>query len=215
MADSTLECPHCGQHLQVPEELLGQTVDCPSCKGQISLPKPVPTSVAVHSQRPPLQASPPAPRPPVSPKKTTSALVIVAIILFVWATLASGWTGLSEIGLVLLGGNPISLVSAVPMLALGIASGLAAVGMILRKRWASVLTMVLLHLWTVMCGIMILAMHAFMSARASMGKTTYNPGTDLLFPACIMICFAGFFLFLAIMFTRSEKIKRHFAILKP
>lgn len=40
MPDSKFQCPHCNQHLEVPDELLGQTVECPTCKGQMTLPKP-------------------------------------------------------------------------------------------------------------------------------------------------------------------------------
>lgn len=32
------ECPHCRQHLTIPEELLGRVVVCPKCSGEISIP---------------------------------------------------------------------------------------------------------------------------------------------------------------------------------
>jgi len=31
-------CPHCRQPLEIPGELLGQSVECPKCKGRIKLP---------------------------------------------------------------------------------------------------------------------------------------------------------------------------------
>ena len=42
MSDIKLNCPHCEQSLDIPSELLGQTVECPSCQGSIALPKPEP-----------------------------------------------------------------------------------------------------------------------------------------------------------------------------
>ena len=47
MADITLDCPHCGQHLEGDEELCGQKINCPSCNGEIIIPtKSVPPRVA-------------------------------------------------------------------------------------------------------------------------------------------------------------------------
>jgi hypothetical protein len=40
--DVNCTCPHCSQALEVPEELLGKTVECPACKGAIRLPAPQP-----------------------------------------------------------------------------------------------------------------------------------------------------------------------------
>jgi len=49
MTYSQFTCPDCGQQLDVPSELLGQTVECPSCQGQLSFPKPaIPTEVESH-----------------------------------------------------------------------------------------------------------------------------------------------------------------------
>ena len=42
MSDLTINCPHCTQELEVPADLLGQTVECPSCSGSIQLPEPEP-----------------------------------------------------------------------------------------------------------------------------------------------------------------------------
>jgi len=34
------KCPHCGEELEIPEELLGEEADCPTCNKPIKLPKP-------------------------------------------------------------------------------------------------------------------------------------------------------------------------------
>lgn len=60
MTDMKFQCPHCNQHLAVPDELLGQTVECPACKGQMTLPRPV----VQPAPRPPQ----PQPSPPPIPK---------------------------------------------------------------------------------------------------------------------------------------------------
>jgi len=33
-------CSHCGQSLEAPEDMLGETIDCPSCNGKFELPNP-------------------------------------------------------------------------------------------------------------------------------------------------------------------------------
>ena len=38
MANLECECPHCGQELDIGDELLGTTVNCPACKGAIKVP---------------------------------------------------------------------------------------------------------------------------------------------------------------------------------
>jgi membrane protein YdbS with pleckstrin-like domain len=40
MADIKFDCPHCQQHIEAPEEVLGVTVNCPTCQGAITVPKP-------------------------------------------------------------------------------------------------------------------------------------------------------------------------------
>ncbi|MDA3799860.1 MAG: TerB N-terminal domain-containing protein [Kiritimatiellae bacterium] len=42
MSDLKFNCPHCEQHLEAPEEILGKKIECPSCKGHIQLPEPEP-----------------------------------------------------------------------------------------------------------------------------------------------------------------------------
>jgi hypothetical protein len=39
MTDTLLACPHCNQSLEIPDEMLGETVECPACGGSIQLPK--------------------------------------------------------------------------------------------------------------------------------------------------------------------------------
>jgi len=43
MTDTTLQCPHCNQHIGVSDTLLGQKIECPTCKG------PLPTQRAPGS----------------------------------------------------------------------------------------------------------------------------------------------------------------------
>ena len=53
MSDYKFTCPHCNQSLEVPANILGQTVECPSCKGQITIPKPVAQPQVVRVAAPP------------------------------------------------------------------------------------------------------------------------------------------------------------------
>jgi len=59
MSDVNLSCPHCGQSLEIPEELFGQTVPCPSCQQEIELVKPAPPPLPVISVANPLPLAPP------------------------------------------------------------------------------------------------------------------------------------------------------------
>jgi len=63
MSEYTFTCPHCNQHLEASQEVLGQTVQCPSCKGQITIPKPVAQPQVVR-----IAAPPPMPRGPEIPQ---------------------------------------------------------------------------------------------------------------------------------------------------
>lgn len=38
MADISIECPGCAQHLEAPEEMAGETCECPSCGQELSIP---------------------------------------------------------------------------------------------------------------------------------------------------------------------------------
>jgi membrane protein YdbS with pleckstrin-like domain len=44
MSELKLNCPHCEQSLELPDELLGQAIECPSCEGTIQLPDPDPVA---------------------------------------------------------------------------------------------------------------------------------------------------------------------------
>ena len=60
MSELKIDCPHCKQSLEIPEELLGQTVECPTCNGSIQLPQkkqvvesvaqPKPTQEILHTE---------------------------------------------------------------------------------------------------------------------------------------------------------------------
>ena len=50
-----LSCPHCSQHIEVPEELLGQNIDCPTCKRRIQISNSQ-QKVAQSPERPPSTA---------------------------------------------------------------------------------------------------------------------------------------------------------------
>lgn len=38
MADISFSCPNCGQVLEAPEDMAGQTVECPACQQPIEIP---------------------------------------------------------------------------------------------------------------------------------------------------------------------------------
>lgn len=38
MQEFKFSCPHCGQHLQAPEDMKGQIIECPSCSNQLEIP---------------------------------------------------------------------------------------------------------------------------------------------------------------------------------
>lgn len=59
MSDVKVNCQHCRQPLEVPEEMLGTIADCPSCGGQIQLPS---RQSQVRTNTPPLQARSPQSR---------------------------------------------------------------------------------------------------------------------------------------------------------
>ncbi len=48
MNDFRINCPNCNQSLEVPGEMLGQTIDCPACKQRIILPRPQLQQPAPH-----------------------------------------------------------------------------------------------------------------------------------------------------------------------
>lgn len=38
MADINFNCPHCGQNLNGPEDMAGQTIECPVCQKEFQIP---------------------------------------------------------------------------------------------------------------------------------------------------------------------------------
>jgi uncharacterized RDD family membrane protein YckC len=61
MADHKYECPHCAQHLKIPDNLFGKTLECPSCKRQFNIPKPTPVTVRATAHPPPIPTQPSQP----------------------------------------------------------------------------------------------------------------------------------------------------------
>lgn len=99
MSDIKVNCPHCKQRLEVPEEMLGTVAECPSCKGQIQLPSrqskmstnaPQPqtrgTQLKQRVVQTPLQEAPI--KPPLVPssqqrKPAKTMLIVVSALVFV------------------------------------------------------------------------------------------------------------------------------------
>jgi len=78
MADINFKCPHCGQDLNGPEEMAGESIDCPVCKknfqipgGIIEVPKsqmdPTSTPPAPEASAPSAPVPEPAPAPAPAP----------------------------------------------------------------------------------------------------------------------------------------------------
>lgn len=40
MADINFDCPLCGQNLEAPPDMAGETIECPACSQQIQIPAP-------------------------------------------------------------------------------------------------------------------------------------------------------------------------------
>jgi len=81
MSDFKFNCPHCNQHLEAPQELMGQTLPCPSCNGAIRLPDPQPDPTPIRipvAQRP--THVPPSELPNQPATRGSPRTVMVAII---------------------------------------------------------------------------------------------------------------------------------------
>ncbi len=59
MADIEFNCPACGQVLEAPEEMAGETIECPSCEVEISIPKSVQEDALVLPNLPNVQVTSP------------------------------------------------------------------------------------------------------------------------------------------------------------
>ncbi len=60
MADIDFNCPHCGQNLNGPEEMAGQTIECPVCRKSFQIPGGI-IEVPKSKLVPPSRPSAPAP----------------------------------------------------------------------------------------------------------------------------------------------------------
>ncbi|MGD9611667.1 MAG: hypothetical protein AB7V22_02065 [Kiritimatiellia bacterium] len=60
MADINFDCPHCGQNLNGPEEMAGQTIDCPVCQKAFQIPGGL-IEVPKSQLAPPSRPTEPAP----------------------------------------------------------------------------------------------------------------------------------------------------------
>ena len=85
-----IPCSNCGQRLEIPEELAGQTIECPACNASLAVPSieappPAPPQIRVTTpqasapQKPALQRKIAAPPIAASPKKTKSLIPKLAI----------------------------------------------------------------------------------------------------------------------------------------
>ncbi len=59
MAELNFKCPHCGQDLNGPEEMAGETIDCPVCQKNFQIPGGI-------IEMPSSQMAPPPPPPPAA-----------------------------------------------------------------------------------------------------------------------------------------------------
>ena len=71
MADINFNCPHCGQNLNGPEEMAGQTIECPVCQKEFQIPGGI-------IEVPKSQMVPPG-RAPTSPSSGGSPMDTAAI----------------------------------------------------------------------------------------------------------------------------------------
>ena len=63
MADINFNCPHCGQNLNGPEEMAGQSIECPVCQKSFEIPGgiiEVPKSKLAPPTRPAAPSAPAA-----------------------------------------------------------------------------------------------------------------------------------------------------------
>jgi hypothetical protein len=79
MSDIKISCPGCQQHLKLPEEYLGQSLQCPSCSADITVPF-IQSEAAAVAQQPaapepePVVAAVPSVNPKPVPKKKKPAV---------------------------------------------------------------------------------------------------------------------------------------------
>ncbi|MGD9781006.1 MAG: hypothetical protein AB7V14_02505 [Kiritimatiellia bacterium] len=71
MVDINFNCPHCGQNLNGPEDMAGQTIECPVCQKEFQIPGGI-------IEVPKTQLAPPS-RAPASPPSGGSPTDTAAI----------------------------------------------------------------------------------------------------------------------------------------
>jgi hypothetical protein len=72
MADINFKCPHCGQDLNGPEEMAGQTIDCPVCEKSFDIPGGIIEVPKDQLAPPPGPSAPPATANAAVHSETTS-----------------------------------------------------------------------------------------------------------------------------------------------
>ncbi len=78
MATFEFDCPHCGQSIQAPEDVAGQTIACPVCDGSIEIEE----DERAAPQRPPqLPQAPAGGTAAAPPSNATVTLHAIAIVL--------------------------------------------------------------------------------------------------------------------------------------
>ena len=91
MADISIDCPHCDQHLEAPAEMAGETVECPSCGGSIVLhlpsePLTQPKKRIVVHKKPTSR-----PRPPtIKSNERNPSLFVKCVLVVVLALIGFG-----------------------------------------------------------------------------------------------------------------------------
>lgn len=68
MADINFNCPHCGQNLNGPEDMAGQTIECPVCQKGFQIPGGI-IEVPKGQMAPPSRPTSETPRPSSSDDK--------------------------------------------------------------------------------------------------------------------------------------------------
>jgi DNA-directed RNA polymerase subunit M/transcription elongation factor TFIIS len=60
MPEIEFSCPECGQVLEAPEEMAGETIECPSCEAEIAIPQPAAPDTLVLPNLPNIEITSPA-----------------------------------------------------------------------------------------------------------------------------------------------------------
>ena len=68
MSDFKFSCPHCDQHLQCDDRLIGKQIQCPSCQHLIKIPTPPGQTAQFSAESGKTWATFVAPQPPKKDK---------------------------------------------------------------------------------------------------------------------------------------------------